>query len=69
MEPATAKAGPSKKGKAKRKANNSDWSWEDEMLMYDVTQRDAHKKKKRLENDSITDEMRALKREKVSYKS
>ena len=33
------------KAKVKRK-NNSDWSWEDEMLMYDVCHRDTIKKKR-----------------------
>lgn len=34
------------------------------MLMYDLTHRDKAKKKRRLEKDETTDEMRALKKEK-----
>ena len=33
--------------RAKVKRKNNDWSWEDEMLMYDVT-KNAEAKKKRL---------------------
>ena len=57
--------------KSKRKAgatgsssSSSDWSWEDESLMYDVSQRDAHKKRRRCEKEETTTEMRALKKEK-----
>ena len=50
------------KAKVKRKKN--DWSWEDEMLMYDVTQRDAAKKKRRLEKEEGTDETKKLKKQK-----
>ena len=32
--------------KAKVKKKKHDWTWEDEVLMYDVSQRDAAKKKK-----------------------
>ncbi len=51
------------KAKVKRKAN-SEWSWEDEMLMYDITKKDSQKKKRLVEKESITDEMRRIKKEK-----
>ncbi len=45
-----ATAGPSKKKSAvKRKAN--DWTWEDEMLMYDISQRDTKKKRRKLQKE------------------
>ena len=50
--------------KAKVKRTKNDWSWEDEMLMYDVTQRDAAKKKRRLEKEDGTDEIKKLKKQK-----
>ena len=46
------------KAKVKRKSTN--WSWEDEMLMYDVTQKSLFKKKKLQEKESMTEEMKAL---------
>lgn len=51
------------KAKVKRKAN-SDWSWEDEMLLYDITRKDSIKKKRLLEKEQMTDEMRKLKKDK-----
>ena len=50
--------------KAKVKRKNSDWSWEDEMLMYDVTKNDARKKQRLVEKESMTDEMKRLKKQK-----
>lgn len=47
-----------------KKRKNSDWSWEDEMLMYDVSHREAGKKKKRLEKEEMTEEMKRLQKEK-----
>ena len=46
------------KAKVKRKSTN--WSWEDEMLMYDVTQKSVFKQKKLQEKESMTEEMKAL---------
>lgn len=51
------------KAKVKRKKNN-DWSWEDEMLMYDVTNKDTMKKRRLVEKESMTDEMKRIKKEK-----
>ena len=50
--------------KAKVKRNKGDWSWEDEMLMYDVSQRDTAKKKRRREKEEITDEVKRLQKQK-----
>ena len=50
------------RAKVKRK-NNSDWSWDDEMQLYDVTKKEALKKQRLKEKDEITDEMRRLKSE------
>ena len=65
---ASGGAGPLPPGvnmkKARVKRNKSDWSWEDEMLMYDVTQRDSAKKKRRLEKEEMTDEAKKLKKQK-----
>ncbi len=66
----SAQAGPStssssgSSGKKKAVKRKSDWSWEDEMLMYDISQRDAKKKKRILEKEEMTDEMRRIKKEK-----
>ena len=51
------------KAKVKRK-KNSDWSWEDEMLMYDVTNKDTLKKRRLVEKEQMTEEMKRIKREK-----
>lgn len=48
--------------KAKIRKKNSDWSWEDKMLMYDVDQRDAERKKTRRERDEMSQEMKDLKK-------
>ena len=45
-----------------RKKKNNDHSWEDEMLMYDVEQRDAERKKTRREKDEMSQEMKDLKK-------
>lgn len=50
--------------KAKVKRKNSDWSWEDEMLMYDVTNKDTMKKRRLIEKEQMTDEMKRLKKQK-----
>ncbi len=50
--------------KKKRATAKPDWTWEDEMLMYDVSQRDMAKKRLRLEKESLTQEMRRIKKEK-----
>jgi hypothetical protein len=47
-----------------RKKKNADWSWEEEMLMYDVNQRDASRKKVRREKEEMTQEMKDLKKQK-----
>ena len=60
---AAAVASKFKRKAGSSSASNPEWSWEDEMLMYDVSQRDAHKKRRRLEKDETTDEMRAIKKE------
>ena len=51
------------KAKVKRK-KNSDWSWEEEMLMYDITQKGDLKKKRLVEKESMTEEMKALQKQK-----
>ena len=51
------------KAKVKRKKNN-DWSWEDEMLLYDISHKDTLKKKRLVEKESMTEEMKALKKQK-----
>lgn len=59
-------AGPSKvdlKKLTKMKRPKGDWSWEDEMLMYDVNQRDTFKKKKRKEKEEKTDEEKQMEKE------
>jgi len=67
-KPPSSGAGPLPPGvnmkKAKVKRNKNDWSWEDEMLMYDVTQRDTAKKKRRLEKEESPDESKKLKKQK-----
>ena len=50
------------KAKVKRKKNN-DWSWEDEALMYDITHKQELKKKRLVEKESMTEEMKKLKKE------
>ena len=50
--------------KAKVKRKNSNWSWEDEMLMYDVTHKGLFKQQKLIEKESMTEEMKALNKKK-----
>jgi hypothetical protein len=47
-----------------KKHKNSDWSWEDEMLMYDVSHRDTLKKRRRVEKEEMTEEMKKIKKDK-----
>ncbi len=68
--PSTSSGPPSassSKGKKKVPKRKPDWSWEDEMLMYDISQRDAKKKQRVLEKEEMsqmTQEMRRIKKEK-----
>jgi len=48
--------------RAKVKRKNNDWSWEDEMLMYEVSKKESFKKQKLQEKEEMTDEMKALKK-------
>ena len=50
--------------KAKAIKKKNDWSWEDEMLMYDVSHRDAAKKRRLGNKDEHKEEMKKLKKEK-----
>ena len=50
--------------RAKVKRKNNDWSWEDEMLMYEVSKKESFKKQKLQEKEEMTDEMKALKKKK-----
>ena len=48
--------------KAKVKRKNNDWSWEDEMLMYEVSSKEKFKAQKLQEKEDMTEEMKELKR-------
>jgi hypothetical protein len=50
--------------KAKIVKKKHDWSWEDEMLMYDVTQRDSAKKRRLGNKEEIKEELKKIKKEK-----
>jgi len=50
--------------KAKVKRKNNDWSWEDEMLMYEVSKKESFKKQKLNEKEEMTQEMKDLKKKK-----
>lgn len=50
--------------KSKVKKMKSDWSWEDEMLMYDVSHRESASKRLKREKDEMTEEMKRIKKEK-----
>ena len=39
--------------KARVKRRNNDWSWDDEMLMYDVTKNETMKKKRLTEKEVL----------------
>ncbi len=65
---ASTSAGPSSSsGAAKKKSSGakrkSDWTWEDEMLMYDISQRDANKKRRVKEKEGVTEEMKRIRQE------
>ena len=50
--------------KAKVLKKKHDWTWEDEMLMYDVSQRDFAKKRRLDNKDELKVELKKLKKEK-----
>jgi len=52
-----------KLGKAKVKRQATNWSWEDEELMYEMNQRDTKRTKRRLEKSKETEEMKKQKKD------
>jgi len=47
----------------KRPRPTGEWTWDDEMLMYDVTSKEAQKRKRIMEKESMTEEAKRLKKE------
>lgn len=52
-----------KLGKAKVKKTATNWSWEDEELMYEMNQRDTKRQKRRLEKSKETEESKKIKKD------
>lgn len=50
--------------KAAVKRSKSDWTWEDEMLMYDISNRDTLKKRRLDKKDELKEEKKRLEKEK-----
>ena len=50
--------------KAKVLKKKHDWSWEDEMLMYDISHRDFVKKRRLDNKEELKEEMKKIKKEK-----
>jgi len=52
-----------KLGKAKVKKAATNWSWEDEELMYEMNQRDTKRQKRRMEKSKETEESKKIKKD------
>ena len=52
-----------KLGKARVKKKATDWSWEDEEMMYEVSQRDSKRQKRKLEQSKETAETKKIKKD------